>query len=97
MKVCHLTSVHPGEDISILIKECQTLQRAGHEVFLIVANEETRSYNGVQIIGVKSEATNRISKMIKGPSKVYQAALEINADVYHFHDPELIPIGLLLK
>jgi len=97
MKVCHLTSVHPGEDIRILIKECQTLQRAGHEVFLIVVNEESRQYNGVQIIGVKSGATNRISQMMKGPSKVYQAALELNADVYHFHDPELIPIGLMLK
>jgi len=29
--------------------------------------------------------------------KIYQEARKQNADVYHFHDPELIPIGLLLR
>lgn len=97
MKVCHLTSVHPAEDIRILIKECQSLHKAGHEVTLVVANEESRNYNGVGIVGVKSVTHNPISRIMKTPNKVYKEALRQDADVYHFHDPELLPIGLLLK
>jgi glycosyltransferase involved in cell wall biosynthesis len=31
------------------------------------------------------------------PKKAYQKALELDAEVYHFHDPELLPVGLKLK
>lgn len=97
MKICHLTSVHPAEDIRIFVKECQSLQEAGHDVSLIVANSETYIKNNVHIIGVEAKSSNRFMKMFKGPAAVYKKALELNADVYHFHDPELMPVGLLLK
>jgi hypothetical protein len=29
--------------------------------------------------------------------ETYRKAIEINADIYHFHDPELIPLGILLR
>ncbi|MBD1383001.1 glycosyltransferase family 4 protein [Metabacillus arenae] len=97
MKICHLTSVHPSEDIRILIKECQSLAKAGHDVSLIVANHPSDTKYGVNIIGVKAASPNRFFKMVKGPISVYKQALKEDADVYHFHDPELMPVGLLLK
>jgi glycosyltransferase involved in cell wall biosynthesis len=97
MKVCHLTSVHPAEDIRIFVKECQSLSNAGYDVSLVVANGHSRTKNGVQIIGVQAFAKNRVIRMLKGTWQVYKKAKELNADIYHFHDPELIPIGLLLK
>jgi glycosyltransferase involved in cell wall biosynthesis len=97
IKICHLTSVHPSKDIRIFYKECTYLKKAGYDVSLIVANGDTEVENGVKIIGVKGTGGNRISRMIKGMNSVYKKALEVDADLYHFHDPELMIVGLLLK
>jgi glycosyltransferase involved in cell wall biosynthesis len=66
-------------------------------VSLVVADglpNETK--DGVKIYGLKKE-TNRFSRMLNSPKIVYKKALELNADIYHLHDPELIPIGIKLK
>ncbi|SEM65538.1 Glycosyltransferase involved in cell wall bisynthesis [Mesobacillus persicus] len=97
MRVCHLTSVHSANDTRIFIKECQSLKKAGHEVFYVVPNMKDTVVSGVKIIGVQSDAKGQIERMRKTTKLVLSKAIEINADVYHFHDPELIPIGLKLK
>jgi glycosyltransferase involved in cell wall biosynthesis len=97
LKVCHLTSVHPTEDIRIFVKECSYLSEAGFDVSLVVGNSESYTKNGVDIKGAPVKSSNRYLRMIKGPQSVYKKALEVDSDVYHFHDPELLPVGLLLK
>lgn len=97
MKVCHLTSVHSMNDTRIFIKECQSLVHSGYDVTYIVPNTESKTVSGVRIIGVQSDAKGQLGRMRKTTQKVFEKALEVNADVYHFHDPELMPIGLKLK
>lgn len=97
MKICHITSVHSKNDTRVFIKECQSLSKAGHEVFYIVPNVEDNIENGVKIIGVDSSVTGQINRIRKTTKKVFTKAIEMDADVYHFHDPELMPIGLKLK
>ncbi|MHC8514317.1 glycosyltransferase family 4 protein [Sporosarcina sp. ITBMC105] len=97
MKICHLTSVHTHTDTRIFFKECTSLVDAGIEVHFIVPGAPTSMINGVHIHGVKKETGNRLKRMTKTVKHVYEKGLEIDADVYHFHDPELIPIGLKLK
>lgn len=96
IKVCHMTSVHAPEDIRIFQKECVSLAKAGYDVYLV---ERGASYekNGVHIVGIGDLPQGRLKRMTQGARAVYEKALSIDADIYHFHDPELIPYGLKLK
>jgi len=96
VKVCQMTSVHKSKDARIFYKECTSLAAAGYDTYL-VARGESREENGVHVIGVGQPTGGLISRMMIFCQKVYQAALAINADVYHLHDPELLPYGIKLK
>lgn len=98
IKICHLTSVHPRYDTRIFIKQCASLARAGYDVTLVVA--DGRGYEekeGVKIIDVGVNRFGRVGRMTRTVMAVYKKGLNIDADIYHFHDPELMPVGLLLQ
>lgn len=97
IKVCHFTSAHNVDDIRIFHKECTSLVGAGYEVYLVGANTEEKIWNGVHIVSASIPPSGRISRMIKTSKAVYQKALSLNADIYHFHDPELLRFALKLK
>ncbi len=98
-KICHLTSVHPIDDVRIFHKECISLANNGYDVTLIACGESEyeETKNGVKCISLNVPVKNRIQRMIKRSKAVYKKALEVDADIYHFHDPELLPVGLKLK
>ena len=95
-KVCHMTSAHAPEDVRIFHKECASLAKAGYDVYLVERGDSYEK-NGVRIVGVGQPSGGRLSRMTSFSKKVYEAALSIDADIYHFHDPELLPYGLKLK
>ena len=95
-KVCHMTSVHALNDTRIFIKECKTLRDAGYDVTLIVQHVKDEMIDGIFIKAI-DKPRNRLERMLKSTRQVYKRALECDADIYHFHDPELIPVGLRLK
>ena len=95
-KICILTSVHPAFDGRIFHKEAKTLAKAGYNVILIAKHDNEKIVDGVRIVPLP-EPKNRIERMTKIMWKLFRLALKEKADIYHFHDPELIFIGLLLK
>jgi len=97
MKVCHLTSAHPRYDTRIFVKECRSLVRAGHVVTLIVADGLGPTVrDGVSIVDVGAPK-GRLDRMLNSTRAVKRAAKIVDADIYHLHDPELLPSGLWLK
>lgn len=96
-KICHITTVHRPNDIRIFWKECITLAQAGHDVSLIALNAQSETVEGIKIIGIPFAGNGRIRRMIGGVNAVYRKALRMNADIYHFHDPEFLRAGKKLK
>lgn len=74
----------------------ESLARAGYEVTVVAPHSKDEVVDGVRIKGVP-ELKGRPSRMTLTVWRVYREALRQKADVYHFHDPELIPVGLLLR
>jgi len=99
IKITHLTSAHKRYDTRIFIKMCSSLAKvAKYEVFLVVADglgDEIE--NSVNIVDIGAKCGGRISRMTTTVKKVYAKAVALDSDIYHLHDPELIPIGLKLK
>lgn len=88
--ICHITTVHPANDVRIFHKECTSLQKAGYRVSLIVANAESETLNGIEIIGVPVTYKSRTGRIRKAGKALLAKAMELDAAVYHFHDPEFL-------
>lgn len=93
-RVCHVTSVHSAKDTRIFFKECKSLSKK-YEVIIVAANARDEIVDNIQIIGYKLP-TSRFSRILKA-KEVIKTLVNVNAEVYHFHDPELLPIGIILK
>lgn len=95
--ICHLTSVHKRYDVRIFQKICTSLAREGYEVFLLVADGKgEEEVNGVKIKDV-GQQPSRIKRLFISSGKLLKMALELDCNVYHIHDPELLPVALKLK
>lgn len=64
---------------------------------LIVADGLGPERNGNVTIVDAGRPGGRVSRMLRATGRVLAQALALDADIYHLHDPELIPAGLRLK
>ncbi len=95
-KVCVLTSVHIPFDGRVFHKEARSLAKAGYEVVLIARHDKEETVGGVRVVPLP-QPKSRLQRMTRILWRLYRLAVKENADVYHFHDPELMVVGLLLK
>jgi len=96
MKIAHLSVVHSVHDTRIYHKECKSLSNAGHEVFLVIPHDKKEIAEGVSIIPLKQFKKTIYRTYLNLPLVLFKS-IKLNADVYHLHDPELIPVGVILK
>lgn len=96
MKSCHYTTVHRWNDTRIFHKMCTSLARKGWEVDLIAPGEADAVIHGVRVKCLPFSGS-RLKRATVFAFRVYRAARKTEADIYHFHDPELIWTGILLR
>lgn len=97
IRVCHITSVHHRYDGRIYQKECQALADAGFQVILLVNDGKCTEQKKNLTIQSCCYIKNRYLQIILASLNMYLPALQINAQIYHLHDPELLPLALWLK
>jgi glycosyltransferase involved in cell wall biosynthesis len=98
MKILHMTTLHPAQDVRILLKECRTLARNGYDVALAARVPTKTTVEGVPVVPIgTTEVRTGLPSLARRLFRAWRAARRARARVYHLHDPELIPVGLLLK
>lgn len=100
-RVVHLSTLHSPGDPRIFWKEARSLAQKGYEVHLFLPGEVEGIREGVHCHPL---TPGRIRRMgVPGFSRLlrlleaFQKTLKIKPDLFHFHDPELIPVAILLK
>lgn len=96
VKVCHVTSVHQPKDGRIFAKECVSLAKSGYDVYLVEQGNDDVCQN-VTIMGCGERPKSRFKRMTSFSRKVVEKALDVDADIYHLHDPELLPYAIKIK
>lgn len=101
-QVCHISTVHSTFDQRIFHRECWSLHRAGYITHLVIQNDQVETEaDGIHIHAIdRSRRNNPGIRAFRRVWRIWQAnklARRVHADIYHLHDPELIPLGLWLK
>ncbi len=91
-KICHITSRHDSFDTRIFYKECRTLKNK-YSVVLLAPNASSAMNDGIEITGFQYTAGKNISNLFR----ILRTALKQKAELYHIHDPELLPVAWLLR
>ena len=96
-RVCVLTSVHHPFDQRIFYKEAVSLAEAGYEVTVVGPGPAAWAgeHRGVRILPLPVPAGARRRAALQ--TRLLPAALRLDADIHHLHDPELLPLGWVLK
>ena len=96
-RICHLTNVHGPLDQRIFYKEAVSLAAAGHRVVVVAPGppELAGERLGVRVQTLARPAS--LAGRLGNLARLLRASLRTGSDCYHFHDPELLPVGLALR
>lgn len=94
--VCHISTVHPHTDVRVFYRECCSLVEDGYEVNLVIPCGSSCIKDGVKLHAIP-RFKNRLLRMLFMPWVAMFAALKTKSSIYHYHDPELIFMGFVLR
>lgn len=98
-QIAHLTTVHARHDTRIRVKEVSTLAGRFGPVALLVQDgkgDAVEDEGRVRIVDAGVPG-GRLVRAARGSLRMWRAVRKLRPDIVHFHDPELIALGLLLK
>ncbi|MDG4867878.1 glycosyltransferase family 4 protein [Guyparkeria sp. 1SP6A2] len=99
--IIHFSTVHRCDDTRIAIKECAALSGSLKNDVAFFCTKEGGDHLSAgatsSVIAVGPRELDRFVRMTRGAWRMHRAVRMRKPSIVHFHDPELIWVGLLLK
>lgn len=98
ISVCHVTSAHSRYDGRIFLKQCSSLAKNNYKVTLLCCDTlDDEVKNKVNIVSINKQFSSLRDRIFNSKRTLKKMCLEINADIYQFHDPDLLSLALYMK
>lgn len=95
--VCHVISGYFRNDARVFLRQCKSLHKHGFTVSILTNDgEPDEVLDGIKVIDC-GKLWSRAKTLARAKRQFLEKALEIDADIYQLHSPELLPLGLTLK
>ena len=92
--LCHLTTAHTSLKSRSFHRECLPLAAAGLRVRYLAPVERSMSRDGIDVLALPK--STGLARHLALP-RLLVTALRQDASVYHFQDPQLLPVAFALK
>lgn len=96
-RVVQFSSGHPAYSGRILYKQCDSLAQAGFEVTLVVPDDGVKTEHNRVFIHRIPKNRGRFYRFFVTDLRLLIFCLRSDADIFHFHDPDLLTVGFLLR
>lgn len=93
IRICHFTTAHRSLKSRSFHRQCLPLSQAGADVRYVTPT--TKADDDISFVSVPCPK-GRFRRALANPN-LFRALIRQDADLYHFQDPELLPLALALK
>lgn len=95
VRVCHLTPIEKGQDERAFTREALPSLAYGLRACILGPHSLSGPIKEVEFVPAP-KCRNRLTRILSAARLAFWA-LKQDADIYHIHNPELIPAGLVLR
>jgi glycosyltransferase involved in cell wall biosynthesis len=95
--ICHVSTAHPADDARIYYRECRSLTKLKGFKVVFAASGQLPSSANIKHIQLGKIPRNRILRVLRAQIVCLRLFLTLNADIWHLHDPELLPFAVFLS
>lgn len=94
--MAHVTTVHKALDSRIFYREALSAHKAGLRTIVIGPAEAPKTVAGIDIIPLRKNPV-RLLRRLFAPVAALRLILRLRPRIVHFHDPEILPVAIVLK
>lgn len=96
IKIAQITSRHTFKAVRIRERQCYSIANAGIKVILVAPDAPEIEEGGIIYTSFNNNFSS-ISNSIASLWRLYKKTVKLKPDLVHFHDPDVIFVGFLLR